>query len=89
MKPSLCGCRPAISDGSGNVVSVSTCPQCLPAGAIHYLIDNGRQLELQLELPDGAGVAVGHERSDLTDPSQITGPPEWFAPEVLRLYKGG
>ncbi len=40
-----CGCR-TVFDGSGNVVSVGTCPQCLPCGAITWLIENGRQLEL-------------------------------------------
>jgi len=40
-----CGCRTVI-DGSDNVVSVGTCPLCLPAGAITWLIENGRQLDL-------------------------------------------
>ena len=40
-----CGCRSVI-DGSGHVSMVGTCPQCLPAGAITWLIENGRQLEL-------------------------------------------
>ncbi len=26
--------------------SIGTCPECLPAGVIEYLIENGRQLEL-------------------------------------------
>ena len=39
-----CGCR-SVWAGE-NVVSVSTCPQCLPVGAITWLIENGRQLEL-------------------------------------------
>jgi len=30
------------------VVSIGTCPLCLPVGSITYLIDNGRQLELPL-----------------------------------------
>jgi len=30
----------------GQVVRVSTCPFCLPAGAITWLIENGRQLDL-------------------------------------------
>ncbi len=40
-----CGCR-TIIDGSGHVVLVSTCPRCLPPGAITWLIENGRQLDL-------------------------------------------
>jgi len=31
------------------VSSVGTCPLCLPVGSIHWLIENGRQLELELE----------------------------------------
>ncbi len=40
-----CGCR-TVFDGSDHVVSVGICPRCLPAGAITWLIENGRQLEL-------------------------------------------
>jgi len=40
-----CGCR-TVWDKGGNVVSVGTCSQCLPVGAITWLIENGRQLEL-------------------------------------------
>ena len=40
-----CGCR-TVFDGSDHVVSVGTCPECLPAGAITWLIENGRQLDL-------------------------------------------
>ena len=40
-----CGCRTVI-DGSGHVCMVGTCPLCLPVGAISWLIENGRQLEL-------------------------------------------
>ena len=28
------------------MVSVGTCPQCLPVGSITWLIENGRQLDL-------------------------------------------
>ncbi len=31
---------------AGQVVRVDTCPVCLPAGAITWLIENGRQLDL-------------------------------------------
>ena len=43
--PCVCP-APVIDPNSGNVMSVHTCPACLPAGAITYLIENGRQLEL-------------------------------------------
>ena len=33
-------------DDSGRVLRVSTCPFCLPAGAITWLIENGRQLDM-------------------------------------------
>ena len=40
-----CECRPALVR-AGQVVRVDTCPVCLPPGAITWLIENGRQLEL-------------------------------------------
>ena len=40
-----CGCS-SVFDGSGHVVSVGTCPQCLPVGSMEYLIENGRQLDI-------------------------------------------
>ena len=46
-----CGCR-TVLDGSGHVISVGTCPKCLPAGAITWLIENGRQLDLLVEPSD-------------------------------------
>ncbi len=30
----------------GQVISVMTCPLCLPPGAITWLIENGRQLDM-------------------------------------------
>jgi len=42
-----CGCVTVMD--RDHVYSVGTCPQCLPAGAITWLIENGRQLELGLE----------------------------------------
>ncbi len=50
-----CDCGTRCDDG-GHVVSISTCPQCLPAGAITWLIENGRQLELFEE--EGVGAQV-------------------------------
>ena len=41
----MCGCT-TVFDESGRVCSVSTCPLCLPVGAISWLIENGRQLDL-------------------------------------------
>ncbi len=52
MKP--CGCKETLLDVSGQVARTSTCPLCLPAGAITWLIENGRQLdmfEVLAELP--------------------------------------
>ncbi len=40
-----CDCGTRAHDGK-DVMTVSTCPQCLPVGAITWLIENGRQLEL-------------------------------------------
>jgi len=45
-------------DEGGHVWIVGTCPQCLPAGAITWLIENGRQLDLFEE----EGVASALER---------------------------
>ncbi len=62
-----CGCELHTDEGAGQVVRVDTCPVCLPAGAITWLIENGRQLELLLE----GGVDARHERDAPTDPDQI------------------
>ncbi len=65
---SECGCE--LHMDAGQVVRVDTCPVCLPAGAITWLIENGRQLEL---FPEGR-VDAGHERNaptDRTDRSSI------------------
>ncbi len=51
-----CGCRDVV-EGTQTLV-VGTCSQCLPVGSIHWLIENGCQLELFGE----EGVAIGHER---------------------------
>ncbi len=64
---SECGCE--LHTEAGQVVRVDTCPVCLPAGAITWLIENGRQLEL---FPEGR-VDAGHERNDPTDRHRITG----------------
>ncbi len=40
-----CGCRETLYD-SGQVVRVDTCPVCLPVGAITWIIEHGRQLDL-------------------------------------------
>ena len=62
-----CGCRTVFSEEM--VLSVGTCPRCLPPGAITWLIDNGRQLELLLE----GGVTQGVRSAD-TDEPQVTSP---------------
>jgi len=41
-----CGCSPVVYDDFGHVLQVETCPICLPAGAITWLIENGRQLDM-------------------------------------------
>jgi len=41
-----CSCRPVLEDAEGHVLRVSTCPSCLPSGAITWLIENGRQLDM-------------------------------------------
>ena len=57
---------------------VGTCPQCLPAGAITWLIENGRQLELFEVPPEPTrvpGVLAFCERDDpdgTDDPDQVT-----------------
>jgi len=40
-----CGCKETLVV-AGQVVRVDTCPVCLPAGAISWLIENGRQLDM-------------------------------------------
>ena len=42
----ICDCSPAVFDDAGQVLRVGTCPVCLPAGAITWLIENGRQVEM-------------------------------------------
>ncbi len=57
------------------MVSVGTCPLCLPVGSITWLIENGRQLEIFSELPEPVripGVLAFGERDGPTDPSQVT-----------------
>jgi len=66
-----CGCR-TVTDGCGSIVSVDTCPRCLPVGAIEWLIENGRQLELLEEegvTPVVSGV-TGNEKF-AQDPSEV------------------
>jgi len=49
---------------AGQVVRVDTCPVCLPAGAITWLIENGRQLELFGE-EGGTPLRGGMTRSEI------------------------
>ncbi len=59
--------------------SVQTCPECLPAGAITWLIENGRQLDIfegPPELIQSPGVLAFSEGDDSydhyeQDPSEI------------------
>ncbi len=72
-----CGCR-SVTDGSGHVVMVGTCPLCLPAGAITWLIENGRQLDMfDLEPLEEWGVATsmrGRETNEITQVTPIIQP---------------
>ena len=52
----ICNCRPAEVDSIGQVLSIGTCPVCLPPGAITWLIENGRQLDMFSD-PADSGVA--------------------------------
>jgi len=58
-----CDCGVGADDGE-HVISVVTCPQCLPVGSITWLIENGRQLELFEE----EGVLALREGMIRTDP---------------------
>ena len=78
---SECGCELHVN--AGQVVRVDTCPVCLPAGAITWLIENGRQLEL---LPV-EGVGDYHERDAPGDPDQIKGR-KAIELSVLKYLKG-
>ena len=60
-----CTCEASVTDKSGLVVRVDTCPLCLPVGAITWLIENGRQLDLFSEL----GPLRGEGRQDILDRS--------------------
>ena len=60
----LCGCAEPVFDDSENAVSVGTCPRCLPAGAITWLIENGRQLEL-FRQEEGNPLRGGMTRRDI------------------------
>ena len=52
-----CGCTPAVLDEGGQVLRVGTCPLCLPAGAITWLIENGCQIDMFSD-PADLGVAL-------------------------------
>ena len=58
--------------------SVQTCPECLPVGAITWLIENGRQLDMFEPRPPEPvrvpGVLAFNERDDPdgpSDPNQV------------------
>ena len=53
-----------VTNIGGQVVRVTTCPFCLPRGAITWLIDNGRQLDM-FEDPG----LRGPSRADIVDMS--------------------
>ena len=66
-----CGCK-TVLDAGDHVVSVGTCPKCLPVGAITWLIENGRQLDL-LEDRGVLAPMMGLESIEKSaqDPSEI------------------
>jgi len=55
------------------VLVVGTCPVCLPAGAITWLIENGRQLDMfDPEPAEWRGVVNVERGGDTVDPTQVT-----------------
>jgi len=66
-----CGCR-TVWDQSGQVASVGTCPSCLPVGAISYLIDNGRQLDMFVDPGPRSRVPEVSERDDPDETIPVT-----------------
>ncbi len=59
--------------------SIQTCPLCLPVGAISWLIENGRQLEL--ELPRRVDPSMRGGDTELSQNQVI--PSERFPPDDL------
>jgi len=53
----VCDCRPPVVK-EGQVLRVDTCPLCLPPGAITWLIESGRQLDM---FSDPAEVVVAEQ----------------------------
>jgi len=74
----MCGCT-TVFDNSGRVCSVSTCPLCLPRGAITWLVDNGRQLEL-FEEEGVTGVVRSREEIEKYAQDQVQTLPEGELP---------
>ena len=73
LKP--CGCIEEVLDGSGRVFRVGTCPRCLPAGSITWLIDNGCQLDMfrsSLEVDSMVSVSGLDLDADSTSEKEIT-----------------
>ena len=61
---------------------VQTCPQCLPVGAIAWLIENGRQLELLEE--EGVGASMrGLEAIEESVQDQVQPGPQRSAEGLL------
>ena len=58
---------------------VGTCEECLPRGAITWLIENGRQLDLWKD----EGVAMAVRGDDADDSDQVIKPPQDSPGEVL------
>ena len=71
----VCECRDPLVV-AGQVVRVDTCPVCLPRGAISWLIENGRQLDMFDPEPlEEVRVTVGVRGGD-TDDSHTSDEPD-------------
>ena len=64
-------------------LTVQTCPQCLPIGAITWLIENGRQLDMWEIIPQvdsDVSVSALEAEAELASNQKITESPEWGLP---------
>ena len=78
---SSCSCRPPLHDESGQVLRVETCPLCLLAGSITWLIENGRQLDMFHAL------AVAPTLSEVDRSVSVSALVEVEGSSMLSIYK--
>ncbi len=87
-----CGCC-TVTDREGTVVSFGTCSVCLPVGAISWLIENGRQLDMfdfgavdhrlgTLREVEGTDAVRGDEFDDSDDDSRNDSGPGEELPDL-------